>query len=805
MKKRLYIGKWTRIVTVLLLLAISLPGLPVGARQDQALQAGNGYIFDTNYIELADLGVQGLTGLAYSPLADRLLALHKQNGKSGQSMAVLDREENLVGDSLLSSQPADALNIAFNGKANSLFSFNPAKQELTSTPADGNGVLRANATTARFNIRGAGIQQAQGMAFDPTTGQLFMLDPAGKRLISLAPDTAGSYDGDKAIREKRLSRVDLKSLGAKRLRGLAFNPNTGNLFTIDPDTRTLYEITQQGNLVSTRDMSSFEYDIQNTSSMVFAPSGDSTDDPATQSLYVADTGTNMIAEISITAVALAALPAASPISLVNTIIASNWNPPAPDTSGLSYNTFTNQLIVSDSEVDEMSIFQGKNVFRTSLSGNVQSTCSTMSFTKEPAGAGFNTDNGDYYFSDDGKKIIHEVHLGNDGQYCTGDDFVTSTDVTSYGVGDPEGVEYGNGKIYIADGKNSEVWVISLGPNGVLDGAPPKGDDTSFHWDTASLGLRDPEGIGFQPVRGTVMVVSRRDNILLEALPSGQVQRVFDIGFTNIVAPAGVGVGPGSKDSSNVNVYVSQRGVDNNVNPNENDGKIFEFNVGDFYGTQPPPTPTPSPTPIPDLIFADGFESGSFSAWSSSTTDGGNLSVGSTAALVGTRGMQALINDNNTIFVTDDTPNAEAVYNARFYFDPNSITMASGDNHFILYGYSGSKVVLRVQFRFSSGVYQMRAGLQNNSSTWTDTSYVAINDAPHAIEVDWRAATGAGTNDGGLTFWIDGAQVSGMSGIANDTYKIDSVRLGAVNGIDTGTRGTEFFDAFESHRQTSVGP
>jgi len=625
------------------------------------------------------------------------------------------------------------------------------------------------------------------------------------------PDAAGSYDGDKAVQEKRLSRVDLKSIGAKHLRGLAFNPSTGNLFTIDPDTKTLYEITQQGDLVSTRDMSSFEYDIQNTSSMVFAPSGDNTDDPATQSIYVADLGTNMIAEISITQVALAALPAASPISLENTILAYNWNPPAPDTADIKYNPFTNQLFVSDSEVDEMTIFQGKNVYISSLSGNLQATCSTMAYTKEPSGLAINTDNGDIYFSDDGKKLIHEVHLGNDGQYCTNDDSVTTTDVTTYGASDPEGIAYGNGKIYIADGKNSEVYVVSFGPNGVLDGAPPRGDDSSFHWDTLSLGLKDTEGIGFQQVNGTLMVSSRVTPTFMETNINGQVQRVFDIAFSNIDKPSGVAVGPGSNNSSKANIYITQRGVDNNTNPRENDGKIFEFNVGDFYGNQPtptptlPPTPTPSPTPSPDLIFADGFESGNLAAWSSSTTDGSNLSVGSGEALVGTQGMQALINDTNAIFVTDNTPNAEGVYNARFYFDPNTITMASGDNHFILYGYSGTKAILRVQFRFSSGAYQLRAGLQNNGATWTDTSYVPISDAPHEIEVDWQAATGSGTNNGGLTFWIDGAQVSAVSGIANDTLKIDSVRLGAVNAIDAGTSGTEFFDEFESHRQTHVGP
>ena len=41
-------------------------------------------------------------------------------------------------------------------------------------------------------------------------------------------------------------------------------------------------------------------------------------------------------------------------------------------------------------------------------------------------------------------------------------------------------------------------------------------------------------------------------------------------------------------------------------------------------------------------------------------------------------MQVLIDDANAIYVTDDRPTAEPRYRARFYFDPNSITMASGD-------------------------------------------------------------------------------------------------------------------------------
>ncbi len=57
----------------------------------------------------------------------------------------------------------------------------------------------------------------------------------------------------------------------------------------------------------------------------------------------------------------------------------------------------------------------------------------------------------------------------------------------------------------------------------------------------------------------------------------------------------------------------------------------------------------------------------------------------------------------------------------------------------------------------------------------------------------------------MTLWVDGAQTGAMSAIDNDTRRIESVGLGAVSGIDTGTRGTYYFDAFVSQRYTYIGP
>jgi len=219
------------------------------------------------------------------------------------------------------------------------------------------------------------------------------------------------------------------------------------------------------------------------------------------------------------------------------------------------------------------------------------------------------------------------------------------------------------------------------------------------------------------------------------------------------------------------------------------------------------TPTVTPTPVVDPIFADGFESGSFSAWSSSTIDVSSLSISLTAALNGSHGLQAVIDDNNPIFVTDDTPGAESRYRARFYFDPNSIVMADRDAFYLFTGYSNgtSTGVVRVELRFNKGNYQLRAQIRNDGGGWASSNWTNIGDAPHFVELDWQAATFAGANNGNLTFWIDGIQNASLAGIDNDTRSIIQVQLGAVADLDSGTRGIFYFDAFESRRVSYIGP
>jgi hypothetical protein len=81
--------------------------------------------------------------------------------------------------------------------------------------------------------------------------------------------------------------------------------------------------------------------------------------------------------------------------------------------------------------------------------------------------------------------------------------------------------------------------------------------------------------------------------------------------------------------------------------------------------------------------------------------------------------------------------------------------------------------------------------------------VAVSDAPHYLEIAWQAASAAGANDGVLAFWLDDTQQDSYTNIDNDTRLMDYVALGAVAGVDNGSRGTMYFDEFEARRDSYI--
>jgi len=198
------------------------------------------------------------------------------------------------------------------------------------------------------------------------------------------------------------------------------------------------------------------------------------------------------------------------------------------------------------------------------------------------------------------------------------------------------------------------------------------------------------------------------------------------------------------------------------------------------------------------LFADGFESGDLSAWSSAATDEGKLSVTEAAVLHGTYGMAIFIDDTTLKYVQDDTPDSETRYRCRFYIDPNTITIPDTTGFDVQMGVQSGTGVSRVWLLYSEGIgYQIHAGIRDDANTWFNTSDYPITDAPHCIEVDWKAATGAGQNNGYISLWIDGVFKETYNSVDNDTKAITSVWLEA-RYMTEGTSGTFYLDDFASN-------
>lgn len=226
-----------------------------------------------------------------------------------------------------------------------------------------------------------------------------------------------------------------------------------------------------------------------------------------------------------------------------------------------------------------------------------------------------------------------------------------------------------------------------------------------------------------------------------------------------------------------------------------------------------PTRTPTVTATPnDLIFADGFESGNLSRWSGvQAASQSDIQATDTAALFDYYGMLAKPIYTKQAFVYDNTPNNETRYRARFYFDPNDVylTPLVQNAHTIFranyanYPSQGT-LIYYIELKQTQEGYHIRSAARNDSGGTSYTQWYQIPNGPAAIETDWRKSTAPGASNGSLLMWINGNQTGSIISIDNDTHRVGSAALGAVEGVDSGASGSYCFDVFESRRETSIG-
>ncbi len=255
--------------------------------------------------------------------------------------------------------------------------------------------------------------------------------------------------------------------------------------------------------------------------------------------------------------------------------------PAIDPAGVAWHAPSGHLFIADSEIDEVSAAWSlihKNIFEVSPSGNTlyQSYDLTLMGIGEPTGITFNPADGFFYVSDDNDQRITRLSYSPGGFLV--DDFV-DTDTTA-GAGDPEGVtcDPATSRLYVVDGHDGLIVVYQYQDlNGftLVDVLVLAELNSSFNVPT------DPEGIVFDACSGNLLLVSDPDEAIYEFTTAGIYVARYDIAslVPGVIAPQGLAIGPTSATSDNpgaLAIYIADGGIDNNQDPLERDGHIYEI-------------------------------------------------------------------------------------------------------------------------------------------------------------------------------------------------------------------------------------
>jgi hypothetical protein len=289
--------------------------------------------------------------------------------------------------------------------------------------------------------------------------------------------------------------------------------------------------------------------------------------------------------LSTTAPATAAVVEATPVGDFAT---STWTPPSSDPSGIAFIPGKG-LLISDAEVEEpIALGQSTNLFYSSVAGvnnGASDDGSTVGWSNEPTGVFYvakagNPWNGHLFVTDDDQKRVYDIaSAGADGRFGTADDGSrTFFRASVFGNTDPEDVAF--------DSTHNELWIAG-GLSTIVSRVNP-GADNNFattgdnvtknfelpHLDPDPLKPPSPEGMAYDPERGTIYVLDGETNVVFELARNGAVINQINMTNINTQSAGGITLDPASTGASRT-FYIADRGLDPN-------------------GTRLPTCPTPTP-------------------------------------------------------------------------------------------------------------------------------------------------------------------------------------------------------------------
>ena len=240
-----------------------------------------------------------------------------------------------------------------------------------------------------------------------------------------------------------------------------------------------------------------------------------------------------------------------------------------DPSGLALDPTRNLLLLVDSEVEETGFYSGSSFFAFDSDGTVLLAASTLHFSSEPTDVAVDDATGQYFITDDDQREVFRVEL-------IGPDLVLqdSFDTATLGIMDPEGVilHPTRGTLFLADGAQGGNAVHELSTSGAwIDSWPPPAEATDLEAITY-----DPDTDRFLLVGGkvrTVFLVDASGN-LIDTIDLQAIQGQFGGKLTAKGLMLAESSDP-TDAATNRSLWFADYGRDE-----VNDGRLFELTYDD---------------------------------------------------------------------------------------------------------------------------------------------------------------------------------------------------------------------------------
>ncbi len=133
-------------------------------------------------------------GLAFSPVANEFLVLEAQPTTSSTSNIIkITPFEDREGSEIIAAAVADPINMVFDSKSGRMLLIDSVANDMIEIKAKSDGSFRSVPTLTRHDIQHFKLENPQGMTIDPDSGNLFIVDNLGPRLVRVEPGSGQGF------------------------------------------------------------------------------------------------------------------------------------------------------------------------------------------------------------------------------------------------------------------------------------------------------------------------------------------------------------------------------------------------------------------------------------------------------------------------------------------------------------------------------------------------------------------------------------------------------------------------------------